>query len=55
MKKYIVEIDIDLAGESLSTYIEIEAENQDQAYKKAYNLVHNTIDIRIEKKPIESI
>ena len=52
MTKYIVEIDITLADENLSTYIKIEAENQDQAYKKAYNLVHSTIDIRIEKKPI---
>ena len=34
LKKYIVEIDIHLAGETLSTYIEIEANNQDQAYKK---------------------
>ena len=50
LKKYIVEIDINLADKNLSTYMEIEAESQDQAYKKAYNLVYNTIDIKIKKR-----
>jgi len=55
MATYIVEIDINIADQKLSTYIDVEAKNQNEAYKKAYTLVYSTLDIRVEKKPIESL
>jgi len=53
MKTFSVEISIVIGDEHLSTYLSIKAETKEEAYKKAVILVNTTIDIRIEKNPIE--
>jgi len=54
-KTYTVEVDINIGKEVLTTYIEVKAESTEEAYQEAVKTVNTTLDIRIEKKPIESL
>ena len=55
MKNYIVAIDIEICGDIIKHYVEIKAENQQEAYKKTQDCISSSLNILIEKKPIESL
>ena len=55
LKNYIVAIDIEICGETIKHYIEVKAESPDEAHKKAVECINGSVNILVEKKPIEEI
>jgi len=55
MKTYIVAIDIEICNDTIKHYIEVKANNKDEAYRQAKKCISESLNILIEKKPIESI
>ena len=55
MKDFIVSVDIEICDKVINEFITVKAENKEQAYLKALECIKATFDIKVEKKPIESL